>query len=253
MLVFVIALKSQKISTSWQIVSSLFERCVRSICNQTSQDFQIVVVCHEKPNIKFNHPKIDYIEVDFPIPEGDIISKRLDKGHKLLKGLAYAEKFSPSHVMIVDADDCISKHIAEYAIENPDSQGWFIKKGYVYKEGSRFVYLRSKAFSSLCGSGVIIKYGLHPQLFKNDIYDHQITHLENNINLEPLPFTGGVYITENNENIYLTNSKSSQLKAQIKSKGYIHYLRDVLQYRLLTENIRKEFGLFDISSEMIRA
>lgn len=247
MLVFVIALKSPKISTSWEIVSNLFERCIKSICNQTSQDFQIVVVCHEKPKIEFHHPKINYIEVDFPIPEKDIESRRLDKGHKLLKGLAYAEKFSPSHVMVVDADDCISKHIAEYVVKNPDCQGWFIKKGYVYQEGSRLVYLRNKAFSSLCGSGIIVKYGLHLQLFKNDIYDHQMTKLENNMDLEPLPFAGGVYITQNGENIYLNKSRSTLLKERLKSKGYIYYLRDLLQYKLLTKKIRQEFGLYNIN------
>ncbi|NJO29572.1 MAG: glycosyltransferase family 2 protein [Richelia sp. SL_2_1] len=166
MLVFVIALKSPKISTSWEAVSNLFERCIKSICNQTYQDFQIVVVCHEKPKIEFHNSKIHYLEVNLPIPENNIQSRHLDKANKLLTGLAYSEKFSPSHVMIVDADDCISKHIVKYVIQNPHIPGWFINKGYVYREGSKFIYLRSKAFSSLCGSGIIIKYGLHLKLFK---------------------------------------------------------------------------------------
>ncbi|MEM6401941.1 MAG: glycosyltransferase family A protein [Cyanobacteria bacterium P01_D01_bin.116] len=248
MLVFVIALKSPKLSTSWKQVSQLFERTIKSICNQKCQDFQIVVACHEKPITEFHHPKIHYLEVDLPIPNNDTASKEGDKARKLLKGLAYAEKFSPSHVMIVDADDCISKHIVEHVKQNPDSPGWFVKKGYVYREGEKLVYLRSKAFSSLCGSGIIIKYGLHYQLFKGDYYDHKVTQLKDNINLEPLPFSGAMYIAQHGENLYLNNSRNSKQKSQLRSKGYIYVLRDLLQYRLLTGKIRKEFNLFDISS-----
>ena len=245
MLVFIIALKSPKVSSSWEVVSQLFERTIKSICNQTCQNFEIVVVCHEKPQIEFHNPKIHYIEVDLPIPGKDSASREADKANKLLTGLAYAKKFNPSHAMIVDADDCVSKHIAKYVNQNPHSHGWYIKKGYVYSPGNKFIYLRNKAFSSLCGSGIIIKYGLHDQLFKNEYYDHKITRLKNNINLEPLPFIGAVYITQNGENIYLTHSRHSQSRAQLKKKGYIHYLRDLLQYRFLNKRNLTDFCLAD--------
>jgi hypothetical protein len=68
MLTFIVPIKSRKIANSWTLVSQLAERTLRSICNQTSSNFRVVVVCNEKPDIQFEHPHIDYIQVDFLIP-----------------------------------------------------------------------------------------------------------------------------------------------------------------------------------------
>lgn len=68
MLVFIIPVKSKKIANSWERVSKLVERCLKSACNQTSPIFRAVVVCNEKPDIQFQHPHIHYVEVDFPPP-----------------------------------------------------------------------------------------------------------------------------------------------------------------------------------------
>lgn len=38
MLVFVMQVKSKEITNSWDILSKLVERCVKSACNQTSND-----------------------------------------------------------------------------------------------------------------------------------------------------------------------------------------------------------------------
>jgi len=46
--------------------------------------------------------------------------------------------------MPVDADDCLSKHLAEFVNRNSHCNGWFINKGYEYQEGSRLIYLRQE-------------------------------------------------------------------------------------------------------------
>lgn len=80
MLVFIIPIKSARVSSSWELVSKLFERTIKSVCNQTIPDFRVIIVCHEKPNIKFEHSNVTYIEVDFPIPTLliNMTSTRLD-------------------------------------------------------------------------------------------------------------------------------------------------------------------------------
>ena len=156
MLLFVIPLRSPKVSKSWELVCKLLERTLKSECNQTSPDFRVIVVCHEKPQIEFNHPNVTYLEVDFPVPAQDYKSKSLDKGRKILWGLFHGRQFNPSHTMIVDADDCVSKNIAELVNQNPQSNGWFVNQGYVYQTGSKFIYLRRKAFNKLCGTSNIV-------------------------------------------------------------------------------------------------
>lgn len=256
MLVFVVPLKSSQVSQSWEQVSRLFERTLKSVFNQTSADFRVIVVCHEKPQIVFTHPRVTYIEVDFPPPEPDYKSKSLDKGRKILWGLVHAKQFSPSHIMIVDADDCVSKHLAEFVNQNQESNGWFVNQGYVYQTGTKLVYLRRKAFNKLCGTSNIIRYSLlrlppdvnqdYPEF--NYFYDNHKdleTALEKQGNpLAPLPFIGSVYIVGNQENIYLHNS--SLFLEQNKNKGIIWKIKYFLNFRLLTKSIREEFGLYEI-------
>ncbi len=128
MLVFVVPIKTPQASKSWERVSQLFERCAISLCNQTSQNYTVIVVCNEQPRIEFHHPNITYIEVDFGVAnEPDPISiGHTDKGRKILRRLIHAQEFSPSHTMAVDADDCVSKHLAEFVDKNQNSYGWFI-------------------------------------------------------------------------------------------------------------------------------
>ena len=256
MLVFVIPLKSSKVSKSWELVSKLFERTLKSVCNQTSPDFRVIVVCHEKPQIEFNHPNITYIEVDFPIPGQDLKSKTLDKGGKILWGLFHARQFNPSHTMIVDADDCVSKRLAEFVNQNPQSNGWFVNKGYVYQAGSKFIYLRRKAFNKLCGTSNIIKYELHnlPDDISQDypeinLYYERHQDVENKMAqsgkpIKALPFIGAVYTVGNQENIYLRDSSLFLEKNQ--DKGILWKLKYFLNFQLLTTSIREEFGLYDI-------
>ena len=164
MLVFIIPLKSAKISDSWEHISQLFERTIRSVCNQTSSEFRVIVVCHEKPDIKFKHPNVFYLQVDFPPPTWEnnngYFSRRLDKQKKIFVGLSYACRFNPTHVMFVDADDCVSKHLAKFVSQNPDCNGWMFGKGYDYVDGRKFIFLRRKGFYGRCGTSSIVKYDL---------------------------------------------------------------------------------------------
>ncbi|MFE1748808.1 glycosyltransferase family A protein [Coleofasciculus sp. H7-2] len=97
MIVFVVPLRSQQSSNSWDRVLKLFERCIKAICNQTSPDFRVIVICHKNPHIEFNHSHITYIEVDLPPPapalktaalkkweDPDFAFKYLDKLQKVL-------------------------------------------------------------------------------------------------------------------------------------------------------------------------
>ncbi len=84
MLVFIIPLKSAKVSSDWQRVSALFENCVKSACNQTSNKFYVIVVCHEKPITSFQHPNLCYVQVDFPPPSMDMLQFLHDKGFTLV-------------------------------------------------------------------------------------------------------------------------------------------------------------------------
>lgn len=263
MLCFIIPLRSPQGSSSWELISKLFERCVRSVCAQTSANFRVIVVCHKKPQIEFSHSHITYIEVDFPPPDTDTRkAKNMDKAHKIFMGLNYAAQFKPSHVMLVDADDCVSQKLANFVEHNPQGNGWFINRGFLYKDGSKLVHLRRKNFYQACGTASILRYDLLniPESI-DDLWAEQycvpIPHTkvverfaQKGKPIEPLPFAGAIYI-RHQENLSKTHppqqtQRQTQRQAKPLSQKILHRLQNILSRRPLTSSIRNEFGLYDI-------
>ena len=257
MLVFIIPVKSPAISQNWTLFSKLFERCIKSICSQTSSCFRVIVVCNEKPQTSFDSPCIDYVMVDFPPPESEKVSsligiqspKEKDKAQKILAGLEYARKYDSTHTMVVDADDCVNRDLAKFVEQNPDGDGWFIKKGYVYKEGKKYIYLNRQNFNHLCGTSIIVKSKWSQLLIdEGRYYNHCADSLNNGIKLQPLPFAGAVYSVENQENYRMTAAAIKDLKGDSYRRGIGELVRKLAKYRLyfLTNSIRRQFGLYKI-------
>ena len=252
MILFIVPLVSPEVAYSWNRACQLCERTLRSICNQTSPHFKVVVVCNQIPEINFNHPNITYLQINLPIPEITKEAKTLDRGYKAFKGLQQASSSSFSHAMIVDADDCINKHLVEFIMQNKHCDGWFIQRGYVYPEGKKIIY-KTKKFYRICGSCNIIKYHLY-DLQKKHIQDKDFIYqyygghkpilrklAEQSILIEPLPFDGAVYTVNNGENFY--NNDFNKL---IVPKKAINRIKNLIYYRNVTSLIKNNFGLYQI-------
>ena len=266
MLVFVIPLKSQKVSKSWDYVSKLVTRCLRSVCNQTSSNFQVIVVCHEKPNTNFVHPKLNYVEVDYPPPKiTDYNAKRLDKVRKVATGLTLTKELETFYTMVIDADDCVSKNLAEFVSKHAKCNGWFVNMGYRYDDGSKRILSVQKNFYKLCASSIIVRHDLYklPKKFEYDPSEYhslvqtQIHHAKVPENMEskgksfePLPFAGAVYVTPaNGDNLFAQRSFSNKLREN--PRMILSPVKKALLYTLnsqsLTDSIRDEFGLYNIN------
>ncbi|PSB01243.1 glycosyltransferase family A protein [Merismopedia glauca] len=266
MLVFIIPVKNKKISRSWDLLSKLFERCLKSLCNQTSPNFRVVVVCNEKPDTQFDHPHIHYVNVDFPPPisESDepenstgyaygqsqkINKQNADKARRIAKGLEYAERFNPSYFMVVDADDCVNRHLSEFVEQHQDVDGWLLKKGYVYREGSKLLWLNRKTFNEVCGTSLIMKYSWRNALFpRPDFYNHLFKQIPG-ANVKQLPFVGAIYSIGNGENIYMGSHTQTAIKKQVFQGGILVFLQKALKYRLswLTKSLINDFSLYTVS------
>ena len=267
MLVFTIPIKSAKVAKSWNQTCKLLERTLRSVCHQTSDQFRVIVVCHEKPQVNFSHSHIDYIEVDFPAPKDNRESKVMDRIRKELVSLIYARRFSPCHIMKVDADDCVSTHLAQFVEDYPQANGWFFDKGYIYLEGSRNVFLKRRNFYKWSGTSNILRADLYdfnklgsPAIPKADedclayyVSHHKIreTMSERGTPIKPLPFWGAVYFIGHGENSNPVNANPSN------NEGLISYDRPVLErlknilffWRPLTKSQCEEFGIWNLNGE----
>lgn len=265
MLVFIIPLRSAQTCDSWERVCKLFERSLRSACSQTSSEFQIFVVCHEIPDIQFSHQAVTYIQVDFTSPTKENISSRgeTDRNRKIFTGLTQIRKSHASHVMFLDADDCVSNCLVEFVSNHPNEYGWVISKGYEYQETSNLVKHRKKQFQMRCGSSHIIRYDLVEQLINihlEDVSSGFLQHREiedimksKGTPLVELPFEGAIYITENSENFFNQEKFFLQRFRQGNSywkHAFILYTGKIwkrITSKRLTNEIRDEFGIYNLS------
>lgn len=275
MIGFVIPLKSAQVSNSWEHVSRLLNRTLQSICNQTDENFKVIVACHEYPSDRcdVSHPNIEFIQVKFPAPapignlneeeafndlvQGKLREKmRLDRQRKTWTGLNYLKKYSPTHVMVVDADDCISKNIASYVSQYPDKNGWYIERGYEYADQSNRIYLRSN-FYQRCGTSHILKFDLmSPEMGEfSEVTSNHLRHQnfrknfdDRGFHLECLPFEGAVYVVDNQENITAQKKYALKREKNFASRTLLS-LRSVGKSFLSkppTKSIIEDFGLYSV-------
>lgn len=243
MLAFVVPLKSAAVSNSWERVTRLVERAVRSACAQTCPEFRVVVVCHEVPEIRVKDPRLEFLPVGFAPPGPDAEARRKDKGRKLLAGLWHALSHHPSHVMPLDADDCVSNRLAGHVAAHPGDNGWYIARGYFYHDGMESVHVDRRRFHQWCGSSHIVK----PELLElppPSTGDWRLAHgplarrmRRRGTPLQPLPFPGAVYLISHGENV------NDYHRILWPGNPVKRWLRQVLYYRPLTPAMRAEFGL----------
>lgn len=248
MLIFVLALQSPAASADWGLVSRLCERTLRSICQQTVDQFHVILVCNQRPSIQFTHPKITVIEEDFPLPQ-DTPGRMADKWLKIKRGLVAARDFGPAHLMITDADDCVHRDLAALSAANPDGQGWSFEIGYLHDAGSRWVY-RLRNFHQYCGTSAIVRLepAEFPERMEDPTEDYFILcsghrrvaeYLRNRgTPLRPLGFLGAIYNSATGENHTAISLRGWRGKKML--------LKKLLNSRPLTRSLRRAFGLYEL-------
>lgn len=247
MLIFVMALQSPHASKDWIHVSRLCERTLRSVCAQSNPEFKVFLVCNSRPVMDFTHPAMTIIEKDFPIPQPTSRSRMEDKWSKLKVGLVAARQDNPAFVMLMDADDCVHRDLAQYVADHPDSPGWSFDNGYIHDEGTAWIYRRAN-FSNYCGSSAIVR--LDPSDFPQSISEPKDNYFilanghaairdfmrSRGTPLQTLPFRGAVWITSTGENDSRMRMNGWQ--------GLDHTLKKLRAARLLTKSLRDQYGLY---------
>lgn len=261
MISFVIPLIAKKRSSDWENTKWLFERTLRSVCSQLDECFNVIVVCHDIPQVKFFHKNIIYEKVDYDFeetiietgrydyPENVMISLR-DKGRKCTRGTSLAIEYGCDHVMVVDADDLVSNKLSLYCNRDKHNPGWYIDTGYTYNEKSTYLYLKRKKFHQECATSHVIRKDLieianninYTSLSFAD-FSFWVDHgwivgrtMIKNQNLSALPFRGAIYM-RHELNMSNFNFGCPALKKLLK------YL---LLRRTITPRLSEEFGLYPL-------
>ncbi|SDT33888.1 glycosyltransferase family 2 protein [Microterricola viridarii] len=162
MLAFVTTLRHPQNSVSYGRVEELLQNTLKSVAQQSSDDYVIVVVGNKRPAFELP-PRTHFVEVDFPPPAPPTGAQTArapfvwDKGTKLGIGLIAARQFAPTHVMSFDADDFVHRGLAATVRDQPDHTGWVVRDGWMYSR-ARNSYVPQSDFNRACGTSFIVPF-----------------------------------------------------------------------------------------------
>lgn len=229
----------------WSDTSAIANISLRSVLNQNNQQFRVILVCNEPPEKLISHSNLTVAKVNFPCPRNyDEILEDIRK--KIKFGMTVAKAFAPCFVMRIDSDDFVSNKLVDFARQNANSNGWYIKWGYRFNFANSELHLQPK-FHMNCGTAHIIN--CRPEDFPTTmdtpkgrwldfIWEHQnINHYlaPRGRKVRPLPFLGVIRGVNTGKNIL---AKPAGYKNTAKRLIYNTFLK-----RRLTPRIIEEFHL----------
>lgn len=263
---FIIPLKSKTVSKNWELEVALLNRTLQSVCNQTNQNFKVYVVYNQLPNITFKHPNINYIEFPYKyvtideITDYDSFGKQyyhpafavgiMDKIRKVAYGCKHAKNDTCKYLMVVDSDDLIANNIVSFVQSQVinNAPGWFINKGYIFKEGSSLMVRQPKNMQLLNGSTHIIRSDFYvvPNFDNLDMWPYSFFEAHGyladrikqfyNEQILPLPFYAVVYVVHrNNWSGIGSLAKIDTIKKMVKQ---------LLYFQWLSTSLKKQFGIY---------
>ncbi len=221
MLTFITSLRHPDTTSAYASAERSLGRSLRALEAQTDRRCAVVVVS----NRAFAAPSdlslpVTNVTVDFPpAPDWDRdtlpreAGVRVDKGAKLAVALT---RVAGGHVMVLDADDFVSRRMTAFVARHQAAAGWYVDSGFRYDAGTGLVH-RQQRFNDVCGSSLIFARSLLPEFslrdgadigevfaalgedrVLNELGSH--LHLRERHALAPLPFPGAVYSVNNGHN-----------------------------------------------------
>ena len=260
MLYFLIPFKSQSVSSDWGKVCKQLAQTLESICNQTDDNYKVLVICHDLPELRSTYKKVRFCQVQFPPPSLPVDSKdgfsiddlHADKGRKMIYGLSIARDEKADFIMFVDADDLVNRHISAFVKTEKNPNGWVCDRGYRMDESCSWLLYPRNKFNHECGTSHILRTKFAPfpdapdyTLGLDDYYIRRYVvhaYVADNLSnlghpLSSLPFFGAIYLF-NDQSIY--SSKIRQSDSLLRK-----FIRVLVKGRVVTKKIKLDFGLFN--------
>jgi hypothetical protein len=203
----------------------------------------MIVVCHEHPEIGLSHPQLEFLHATTPRPAPNATSRRDDKRAKVHCAIKRALEANPTHVMLLDADDCVSRHLAAFVAERPAANGWYLGRGYIHYDDRRRLQRVPWRFQRHCGSSHILSAELARNRHLRGHTRVRRIAASSGRPLARLPFAGAIYCVGHEENfrpwgpLLWPNNPAFRLA------------RRALFGCELTDAHRREFGLYRLGEE----
>jgi hypothetical protein len=247
MLYFGIPVKSRVVSADWQQVGRLLTNTLRSLLNQTSPQFKILVAHHEVPDTPYrDDPRVEFLPLELPPP----LYKQemmVDKNRKRELVAHRLRREGGGYLMYVDADDLVSNRVAQLVAEGGSPHGYVIERGYELDAASKTVRWAPR-FDRLCGSSSIIHFTpadlpetpfapgavrLRRYMDLGHAHWSRLAQSEGRP-LAPVPFPGAVYVVNTGENHSVATQNLGSRRA---------LLRRFTPSRPVSDALRREFSI----------
>lgn len=207
MLTFIISMRARALARDWGYHTWLLQNTLNSILAQTNPEFNVVVACHDLPEIpQIKNAAVHMLRVDFPPPRRDNDDMCVDKVLKISRGVEWAMANGSNYVMYVDADDLVSRRLSEFVAAHSGENGWYFLSGYNYRYGERRMY-RHMPHHLICGTGAIVRTNLlrfeRIDLYRGEnvetlaaagIANYRSHLAAQGAPIKPLPFPGAIYV-----------------------------------------------------------
>lgn len=268
---FVIPFKSKAKSRNWELDCSLLTRTLRSVLNQTSRHFKCYIVYSDLPPDPLQHEQIQWVQFPFPFfNREDIVDAEkynafgkdkkswehlpffFDQGKKSLYGATKAKEDGCRYIMMLDADDLIWNRLVAYVNEHDpaDNVGFYVNKGYLYAENTRWLIKVPEQMHMMCGSVNIVREDTIPEIdfsiptyanydfFAAHSYVRTRLQFSHGKVMKPLPFYSLIYV------FHSSNELAS--KADLRKLTLRNLAKRVVRGKLVTPSVKKEFGLYKL-------
>lgn len=253
---FFVPFRSKQTTNDWGLVCNLLQNTLQSIFGQTSPSFEVVVICHEKPDMACSFDdRLRYLEVDLPVPSKDLgVSTMDDKWMKLASGLISVRAQPSPYSMFVDADDLVNRNLVAFVGQDRNPNGYIIKQGYWYTCGDRWM-LYKRNFN--CGTNSVLRLdSLHlpvslDSASRMSCIALRSGHMKIEANmiaedrpLAHLPFPGAVYVQHSQQWTQMTSSLGERRKTIRNRLGDVkRFCQIAHQYRFFGKQLRNNFSV----------
>ena len=252
---FCIPVQSKRIGGDFDRVEAVLNRTLRSIYNQTDQDFTILIACHEIPDTDFaDRENLHFLTVDYPVFRDPELT-RADRNLKMRRCAVEMHQRGGGYMFGVDYDDLVSNRIVQFVRENEHPYGYIMPVGFEGDAVSRVIWdlpgskRIGPRFCQCCGTCAILRFSADdlpssfddtaPHTFDSFCSHHHIWEERSRDLGRPLahlPFPGTIYVAD----------PGMQMSALTGERGPRMRLNQLLGHRRpMTEAQVAEFGLGD--------
>lgn len=159
MLTILTSLRAKTLADNWDHHVTLLDHALQSMLSNVGS-FQIVVVCHEVPDVpSASDKRVTFLSVDLAVPKRINDDMCVDKVLKLSIGTRWALERGTDYVMFTDADDLVNRKIVALVERRHGEPGWYSGIEYYCTYPAR-IYRTHTVPPGTSGSCVIVRSDL---------------------------------------------------------------------------------------------